>query len=298
MKMKCVWTLLMMISVIFLSSGQSTLTSLSGDISFYSDIVANTALPGTKARANKELIATIEEFLATEGSFEHVFDADVWVSIKAPQDTSFKIFTWQLEKEDGGSQYFGYLQMSDGSFVTLKDHSSEMSDIKYAILDKNFWYGALYYNMVESTDANGMNYYILFGYNESDQFTRNKVAEVLYFENGEPVFGKEIFNGTDESGRTDQLSRVAITYSSDANVTLNYNPGMDIIIFDHLIPRMGNLPGQGPTMLPDGSYSGYKRNKNGTWEYIDKLFDQVSPSAPRPQPVIGKDDRNLFGKKN
>lgn len=298
MNLKSIWTLVLFTSVLFSAIGQSSLASLSDDIGYYSDIVANTSLHTSKIRANKKLISAVEEFLAAEGSFGYTFDTDVWISIKAPQDTSFKIVTWQLEKENGVSQYFGYIQHRDGQVVKLDDHSNEMSDISYATLDKDYWYGSLYYNLVENSDENGIKYYILFGYNESDQFTRNKVADVLYFDNGEPVFGKEIFNSIDDSGRPDQLSRIAITYSADANVTLNYNKGMDIIMFDHLIPRMGNLPGQGPTMLPDGSYSGYKRNENGTWEYVDKLFDQVSQTAPRPQPVIGKDDRNLFGKKN
>jgi len=52
---------------------------------------------------------------------------------------------------------------------------------------------------------------------------------------------------------------------------------------------------QGPTQLPDGSFVGYKL-EGDQWKYVDKLFNQTSATAPRPQPVLGNDkDKDIFG---
>jgi hypothetical protein len=112
-----------------------------------------------------------------------------------------------------------------------------------------------------------------------------------------PVFGKEVFIAKDEDGNPDAKNRLMLEYSSDSNVGLNFNQGMGMIVYDHLISRMGRLPEQGPTMLPDGSYCGYKPEE-GKWIYVDKLFNEVSTTVPRPKPILDGNKRNIFGKKN
>ena len=276
---------------------QKPLDALAQDVVYYSDIVANAQLYSSKLKANNNLVSSVDLFLNSEGSFDYMFDSDIWLSMKSPENNSFKIITWQLRKNDNEVNYFGYIQMNDGKTFKLNDKSEDMNDVAYSMLDSEYWYGALYYNMLEQKDVSGNPYYILFGYHEKDKFSTTKLAEVLFFDKGIPVFGKEVFSKEEEGGRTDKVNRLILEYSADANVSLKYNPVLGMIVYDHLISRLGNMPGQGPTMLPDGSYCGYQLSE-GEWIYVDKLFDQISETAPRPKPVIGGKGKSIFGKKN
>ena len=122
---------------------------------------------------------------------------------------------------------------------------------------------------------------------------------MLTFEDGQPVFGAEIFKKVQENKRDDVKSRLLLKYSDDANVSINFNPGLDMIVLDHLIPRMGTRPGQGPTFLPDGSYVGYAWDaENGFFNYIDKIYNQVSDTPPMPKPILGEQEKSkdIFGR--
>jgi len=155
----------------------------------------------------------------------------------------------------------------------------------------------LYYN-IHTVTKNGQNLYVLFGYNAHKNYEHRKIVDVLSFDSDTPVFGSEIFKKQEPGERGVIKNRIILDYSSDANATMNYNPGLDMIVFDHLIPRIGRIPGQGPTMLPDGSYVGYKWDGE-YFNYVDKIYHQTQDTPPMPKPVLGKDkkDQNIFGKK-
>jgi hypothetical protein len=276
--------------IISLSLGaQRTLEDLAQDIIYHSDVVANTKLVTTRTKSNGQLVASMNKFLQTEGSYEYNFTEVPWISIKIPSDNVFKLYSWELKGEES-AEYFGYIQQPDGSFHILQDQSANLSDIEYMSLDTDTWYGALYYNLIASEDKDGNLYYIAFGINKKEKYSTEKIAEVISFEDGKWVLGKSIFSKENES-----LERILLSYSSDANVTLNYNESLGLIIFDHLINRMGVQPGQGPTTYPDGSYSGYKYAE-GNWIYQDKLYDFISETPPRANPVNKGKMKDLFGR--
>ncbi len=78
-------------------------------------------------------------------------------------------------------------------------------------------------------------------------------------------------------------------------MTVNYNPGMEMIVFDNLIVKMSRIPGQGETLVPDGSYVGYVW-ENDIWNRIDKIATEVMDEAPRPQPILDKrKGKKIFG---
>jgi len=147
----------------------------------------------------------------------------------------------------------------------------------------------VYYDILKINETD----YVLFGVNHLSKYENIKVAEVLSLEDAkEPIFGKEVF----QKG-ADTRSRLILRYADDASVSLNYNPTLGLIIFDHLIPRMGRIEGQGSTFLPDGSYEGYVPNEN-VWVYKEKLYDHIYEEAPRPNPVLDKSKKGVFGKQN
>jgi len=63
----------------------------------------------------------------------------------------------------------------------------------------------------------------------------------------------------------------------------------------HLIERISRVPGQGKTMVPDGSYIGFEK-KDGYWDYVDKIATEVMDAAPRPKPVLDeRKGKKIFG---
>ena len=139
------------------------------------------------------------------------------------------------------------------------------------------------------------NKYLIFGFNQIDQFKNAKVLDMIHVKDGTVTLGEEIFE--DKNDLDTYQNRIILTYSGDASVNLNYNPGLEMIVHDHLIQRMGQLEGQGPTNVPDGSYEGYKL-ENGKWMYKEKIYDHSygENNAPRPKPILNKKKKNLFGK--
>jgi len=295
MKMKSGLVLLFSFLLGFSSYGQKNLDVLATDVMYYSDIVANTLLPSSKTKANESLVMTMEEFLGTSGSFNYSFEQSPWISIKECAGNTMKVYSWEVKKGEDDYAYFGYIQKADGTFVTLSDQSSDIEDAAYMDLDVDYWYGALYYNVLDVTDADGNLMTILFGINKKDRFTTTKVAEVIQIKSDKIAFGSPIF---EDKENTSWANRIYQEYSADANGTLNYSEGLGMIIFDNLIPRMGAMEGQGPTKYPDGSYKGYQW-KEGKFEYVDKIYDYISDTPPNlKKSVPRKEKRDIFGKKN
>lgn len=280
----------LIMSAWFFVQAQDELSLLYEKTAMYSDIVANAQLSSTKMTYADSLENSLTKFLETEGSFSFSSSKPIWLSIKSSEDNALKVYTWELKIGENDFKYVGFIQFKDGSYIKLQDESQELTDIEYMELEHTLWYGALYYNLVSVLDGEGAPYYILFGIHRKDEFTTEKIAEVIYIRNGRIAFGKPVFHN-----ETDVKNRIHLSYAHDANVSLNYNESLNLIIFDHLISRMGALPGQGPTMLPDGSYSGYSF-LDGKWIFQDKLYNQISETPPTDGKIRPKDGKDLFGK--
>ena len=183
--------------------------------------------------------------------------------------------------------------LKDGKLTKLEEKEIS-SDPEYDVLYSDEWIGALYYNILTVNDGTST-YYVLFGFNGYSKYNNLKVADVLTFEGDKPIFGAEIFVQSSENGRANKQTRLMLDYSGDSNVSLNYNPGLDMITHDHLIQRIGRIPGQGPTLLPDGSYVGWKW-AGDHFEYVEKIYHQVLDEAPRPQPILDQRKNTIDGK--
>jgi len=96
--------------------------------------------------------------------------------------------------------------------------------------------------------------------------------------------------------------RMIIKYSSESTIRLNYDPTLEMVIFDHVLPKKSPFPGQENTWLPDGSYEGYKL-ENGAWTHVEKVFEHKyeENEFPIPVPVLGEGSKrkkkDLFGNK-
>lgn len=265
------------------------------DINYYADIVANAMNYEHKIRANEKLVSLVDE--AITYNIDVDFEAIKWIVEVKPPDESFSIVSWPLQTSIDSHKHIGYIFKGD-KVIKLNDQSEEIiDDYVYMVGDKDNWFGQLYYAIHEFASQEGTKY-VLFGYNAFSRYENIKIADIFYFnENDEPVFGQQLF-ASDVQDLRDAKNHVLLRYSDDAPINLNYNPGLGMIVYDHLIPRMGQIAGQGIILTGDGSYEGYGLNE-GIWIHKEKLFDHVYDDAPIPTPVLDKgrkSNKDLFGK--
>ena len=168
------------------------------------------------------------------------FDSIQTVSKLYAPDSTFRIFTWQLQRDEGYYRQEGAIQMKtkDGALklfplIDVSDFSSLPYD---SVRTNKNWIGALYYKIVLK-EYKGKKYYTLLGYDDNDFTSTKKWIDVLTFNaNGEPVFGGNYFDYKDDELKPKQpVDRFMFEYQKDARARLVYDPELDMIVFDHLI---------------------------------------------------------------
>lgn len=242
----------------------------------------------------KTLIAALKQ----PGSFEYPFDSAArYVSILTPPDKSFRIFTWSLKwgKDSlvtaDSFEFYGAIQKPNADKLELYglyDSSARLGKPEHIQLSNRFWYGALYYQIIE-TKYKKQKYYTLLGWDGHTMASNRKIADVLVFdEMGKPRFGAPIFEMEEN---VPPQHRVIFEFRDDAVMTLRYIKKKDLIAFEHLIPPDQNSVGMYETYLPDGSYD-YFIFKKGKWKKKELLFENVknipmeefSPGYQQSQP--------------
>lgn len=247
-----------------------------------------------RMQADGHIRALLEETLSIENAFSYPFSGLKGISIQYPQDSTFRIFTWQLYVSENDYKYGGFLQMNfdNPSVYQLQDHSAEVRSPEYEVMNPDYWYGAVYYNIKQAGKKKDR-HYLLFGYDGYELFRKRKLVDVLVFKEGKPVFGAPLF----EHGPGKVKHRVVREYSAEVSTRLNYDDVLEMVMFDHLIAQNGPH-GEGLTYYPDGSYEAYKLERNGKWVHVEKVFDQVSEEAPRPSPILDNRKKDIFGRGN
>ncbi len=226
--------------------------------------------------------------LKIKSSFYYPFDSLLTISKLVPEDSSFKIFTWQMVVNDYVTRQHGAIQMKtdDGSLklFPLIDKSAVTKNVDDTVGNNFGWIGAVYYKLIEKY-AFGKNYYTLLGYDENNINSNKKIIEMLTFNNGEPMFGGSYFSFQDNSVIKKNKARYIMEFKKDASPRLTYDPDQDMIIYEHLISESGE-PQKKYTYIPDGDYEGLKW-MDGKWVHIQKVFTQktIEGQEPVPQPI-------------
>ncbi len=245
-----------------------------------------------RLKADTAIRSLLQEALSADNAFRYTFPGLQGISIQYPQDSTFRIFTWQLYVSENDYRYGGFLQQSSGGVYPLEDHSAEVRMPEYEVMSTDYWYGAVYYNIKQAGKKRDR-HYLLFGYDGYELFRKRKLIDVLLFKDGEPIFGAPVF----QHGPGKVKHRVVREYSAEVSTRLNYDDVLEMIMFDHLIGQNGPH-GEGLTYYPDGSYEAYKFGKDGKWLHVEKVFDQVSEEAPRPSPILDNRKKDIFGRGN
>ncbi len=279
------YTLLLLIGTSSSLFAQFDFDAAETDLAFYADVMVNAMEPMHREKAFETFNTQFVEALNQEGSFNHNFEKLKWVSIINAPDNSFRFLSWQLSGTDDSYAYKSYFQ-NKTTLLELKNAIEFGSNLEYEDMTAENWYGRLIYDIMPVDD-----YYLLFGFSQLDKFTKTKSVEIFRVNGNDLSFGEAVF-GTNTSKYAENKSRLVLNYSADASVTLNYNPGLNMIVFDHMIKRMGRMPGQGETQLPDGSYEAYKLEK-GQWQHVEQLYTEL---IEKPKTGARKENRDIQGK--
>lgn len=259
------------------------------------------SIPGRRFAADSMFIRHLVSALKTPNSFYYPFDSVDYISRLYAPDSSFRIFTWEFEKDDAFHRQRGAIQMNtpDGSLklFPLIDMSDYIDNLYDSVRSNLNWVGAIYYKIIMKT-FNDKKYYTLIGIDDYNATTTRKWIEVLWFaQNGQPRFGGRFFSYKADSTKPPQPAyRFAIEYKKDAKARMNYDPKLDLIVFEHLVSLDGK-PWRTSTLLPDGDYEGF-RWEDGKWTYVEKavMYDKLQDGqAPIPKPL--KDDAGLSDEK-
>lgn len=249
--------------------------------------------------ADSIFIKRLVKTMAVPGSFYYPFDSVKTVSKLYPADSTFRIFTWQIERDESYFRQYGVIQMrtDDGSLkiFPLFDQSENTATPVADVRDHKNWIGSIYYQLV-TKEYRGRKYYTLFGFDDNDFTSTRKWLEVLTFgDDGQPVFGGDYFVYKDEPIKpANPVARFCLEYKKDARARMVYDPELDLIIFDHLMSE-SNDDNKKYTLIPDGDYEGFKWER-GKWVHVDKVFEEQKlkdGQAPVPAPILdpGKPDK-------
>ena len=270
------------------SSDLKTLQSKEDTLKKFGFNIVNSEDPVERLRNDSNFIRTMVRALRITNSFHYPFDSLITISKLVAPDSSFKIFTWQLMKDESYTRQKGFIQMKtkDGSLklFPLRDVSEFTEEPTDTIANHGGWIGSVYYKMI-TKEHNGKKYYTLLGYDENNQKTTRKWIDILSFDqNNEPVFGlNNGFSFAEDSLPKNPQIRFLLEYKKDGRARVQFDEEMDMILYDHLISE-SNEPKKKYTLIPDGDYEGFVW-KNGQWLHINKVFTQKLEDGQAPVPL-------------
>ena len=279
--------------VLFLSISSIAQENTLADLNFYSDIMVNANSESHRIRANNDFLKIFDEVISSDGAFNFPFESIPYIKTLIPQDSTFKIVTFNYADESGKTIDFGYVVLPDAYFKL--NPTNELDDIVYEQLDSDRWVSGLYFHMIPFENNDKM-YYLLFGFSQPNIFEKRKVLEVFSIEDGVPTFGQEFLIERQEGARDIAKFRELYYYSADVSMSIRDDSDFNAIVVDHLMEVKSRIPGNpGNSFVPDGTYTAFFL-KNGIWEYKDKLFEAKDVQILEKEETE-KDERNIFGKR-
>ncbi|MBO9561982.1 MAG: hypothetical protein J7621_04380 [Niastella sp.] len=273
------------------AADRATLQKKEDSLKEFSARMVFDSITANRFRSDSQFVRTFVRALVTKNSFYYPFDSLNISRLYAP-DSSFRIFTWQMKKDEYVYHQKGAIQVptKDGSLklFPLFDASMFTKNPMDSVRNVRNWIGALYYRIIMK-EYNGKKYYTLLGFDDFSVNSNKKWIEVLTFnQNGEPVFGGPFFSYKNDSIKKAVQTRFSIEYKKEAKTFLNYDPEIDVILVDHLVSE-SDEPEKRWTLVPDGDYEAFKW-QNGQWVHVDKLFNQMLKDGDFPKDALIMDD--------
>ncbi|MGZ5255931.1 MAG: hypothetical protein ACXWCT_16095, partial [Flavitalea sp.] len=172
------------------SSFESTMVKREDSLKVFADSMINAVNAPERFRSDSNFIRGLVRALKIKNSFNYPFDSLLTISRLYAPDSSFRIFTWQMKKDEYVFLQKGAIQVrtQDGSLklFPLFDASMFTGKPLDSVRTAKNWIGAIYYKVVLK-EHNGKKYYTLLGFDDFTISSNKKWMEVLTFNNnGEP----------------------------------------------------------------------------------------------------------------
>ncbi len=213
-----------------------------------------------RIKASYEIQDLLLEGLLNPLSFGYPFDSLRYstIAIASHKDADARIFSFNTILLNGKFMHFGVIQQrikkQVRTFILLDTAENLPKDCEDETYTLNKWPGALYYQM-QPYKFQGKNLMLLMGFDGHNSNSNRSILDVLYFEDGEPVFGFPLFRDNEEDPSSS--NRVVFEYHKSAQMVLRYQPEDKVIVLDHLGPAYEKVRGNKAYYIPTGDYDGY-----------------------------------------
>jgi hypothetical protein len=218
-----------------------------------------------KNELNAALVETLLDVMSLNGSMSYPFEKFYAISDLANESNSFRIFTWELENENGENTYHGVVNYSNENEVislALRDSSATINNPEYQKNTNERWYGALYY-AIKEVSYKKEQHIVLLGINRNKTLIKKKIIEVVNIDD-ELKFGKEVFDLPKGIG----IKRKIYQYSNEADMSVWFESQEPLIVMDHLAPLNEVYKGKFEYYVPDLSFDAFEFKK-GKWQYVE-----------------------------
>jgi hypothetical protein len=200
--------------------------------------------------------------LSATGSLDFPWSALNRIGKVVSKDQRVKVFSWHVMDDPDHYRYFGFIQVAQKKgkvrLFELKDNGKAQRGIMKLDQSTENWYGKLYYEILTHRYKR-KTYYTLLGMDFNDSRSTIKSVEVITLQRNQPRFAKEMFfNGRDK------VDRVVLEYSDQVSISVRYDPGLQMITYDHLVPLHPVYSNNYEFYTPDGSYDGLSFS-DGLW---------------------------------
>jgi len=221
-----------------------------------------------KDSLNTVISSELEKFISEKdiSGLEGIKNLSVLIS----EDKKVAFFTWPVLYSDFTYKYYGFVRYYETDFnryavEKLSDKSETIVNPERQTLNPENWYGAFYYKLIYKRYKKNKQY-VLLGWDGNDDLTTKKTVDIFYIdENGEPAFGKDVFESEDGIKK-----RLIFEYKEGISMSLRYDKKKDMIIWDHLSPSQPELTGHYEYYGPDLTFDALKFEK-GIWKYIPDI---------------------------
>ncbi len=206
----------------------------------------------------------LPEALEKEGGMEFPWNKLDKIGVISSEDGMIRIFTWHVSDDPNNYRYFGYIQVAAKKgkvkVFELVDNQKAQRSVQKLNQSPGDWYGKLYYQII-TTKFKRKTYYTLLGKDFNTSRSTIKTIEAVSLQRNKPQFLKELFfNGRD------RIDRLVLEYSSQVAISVRYDPGIQMITIDHLVPLHSIYEGNYEFYGPDGSFDGMEFEA-GSWIY-------------------------------
>lgn len=217
-------------SLAVFSQNNNLLYSLKDSIRINSQLMVQSTDDGEKLFYSERITKNVERFIKQEKSIDFNMDSLKLVKVLTSKNKRLRVFTWSVPLTDGTFLFKGVTQSyvkSNKSYKIsiLDDKGSNMSRAYIKVLNKDKWFGAYYYKLIE-TRRGSKYFYTLLGWRGIDKTVQSKIVEVVTIRNnGDVVFGYNLFKIREYEyfESTPSVKRLIYTYSSLSNMYLNYD---------------------------------------------------------------------------